>query len=233
MAIRRVLRRRPSDELPPAKLYLDDVREIVDILAAPTPGASASAQSDVALRFRVRGSECDTLEDLEKLGGRARKFEILVSYGSQGYQYSGIRSDIMWTRLILSVPPNAWEKETKIKQIFDANVIWWKNIFFRLPDWFIYLLPMTAVPLIVVVRRFGVNGRTEDVIEGCLFAVFTVPFLCKALGGSVLILRYAHTHGIRRWFEEHGNQLFFLIVGALLATFLKPLAEWLWRLVSH
>jgi hypothetical protein len=69
-----------SDELPAAKLHLDEVREIVEILTAPESGTSSDG---FVVKYRVRDLECDTLDDLGELGGRARQFEIHVSKGGR------------------------------------------------------------------------------------------------------------------------------------------------------
>ena len=68
--IRRQRKEARSDELPIAKLHLDDVRDILQILAAPDSDAS---NPEVHTKFIVRDQECDSIETLRKsvaqLGG--------------------------------------------------------------------------------------------------------------------------------------------------------------------
>ena len=57
--------------LPPAKLYLDDITEIVQILTDSSTDCQAS--------FVAGTSKCDTLDDLKDLGGRATHFVMNIS----------------------------------------------------------------------------------------------------------------------------------------------------------
>ena len=58
-------------ELPPAKLYLDDISEILQILTDSNQGCQAS--------FVVGKSKCDTLDDLKDLRGRTTRFVLDIS----------------------------------------------------------------------------------------------------------------------------------------------------------
>ena len=70
MAIKSLPQSIPS-ELPPAKLYLDDITEILQILTDSNPGCQAS--------FVAGKSKCDTLDDLRDLGGRTTHFVMNIS----------------------------------------------------------------------------------------------------------------------------------------------------------
>jgi len=58
-------------ELPPAKLYLDDITEILQILT--------DSNTDCQASFVAGKSKCDTLDDLRDLGGRTTHFVMHVS----------------------------------------------------------------------------------------------------------------------------------------------------------
>ena len=58
-------------ELPPAKLYLDDIGEILQILTDSGEDCQAS--------FVVGKSKCDTLDDLKDLRGRTTRFVLNIS----------------------------------------------------------------------------------------------------------------------------------------------------------
>jgi len=74
VTIRRITPVPDPDDFPPAKLYLDDVREIVNVLAPPA-GPGQEDQGWV-LSYRVKDRTCDTLDELAQIGGKTRHIEI-------------------------------------------------------------------------------------------------------------------------------------------------------------
>src|SRR5579863_7426490 len=107
------------DELPQAKLYLDDIKEIVEILVAPR-----SDGTEETVKFLTRTWECNTIEELERLGGRAREFEIHVTSNGRN---SSLRMTARRTYLWLDCPElERWSKHGKIKAIFEGSSIRWK-----------------------------------------------------------------------------------------------------------
>src|SRR6266853_6484160 len=70
MAIR-VLQQSIPTKLPPAKLYLDDINEILQILTDSSADCQAS--------FVAGKSKCDTLDDLKELRGRTTHFVMNIS----------------------------------------------------------------------------------------------------------------------------------------------------------
>ena len=72
MTVRRLPKTRQRlDEFTVAKLYLEDVRDITEILIGD------SAVRD--LKYRVRDFECDSVDELEEIGGSARSFAIIAT----------------------------------------------------------------------------------------------------------------------------------------------------------
>ena len=69
MAIKPLPHSIPS-KLPPAKLYLDDITEILQILTDSVPTIQQP---------RFRPSKCDTLDDLKELRGRTTHFVMNIS----------------------------------------------------------------------------------------------------------------------------------------------------------
>jgi hypothetical protein len=217
-----------SDELPIAKLHLDEVRDILQILATPD---SDDNDSDVHTKFIVRDQECDTLEELEKIGGVARQFEMIVE---NGRRESVLKMSAPFTYLRLSCPEqDFWVKQGKIRQIFDANTIWWKNTFVealnRMPPWLAVvlfvgsILPYYLIPSWRSVHRDGTYWTSF-----ILFTVF-LGWLMFSFGGSVVILRYSHAGGIRRWFQDHATQMMLVVLGVVL----KELGDWIFHYFQH
>ena len=64
------------EHLPPARLFLDDVDEITNILFE---ARKASGESALPVKYTVKGKFiCDALSDLKTLGGAVTEFEVRV-----------------------------------------------------------------------------------------------------------------------------------------------------------
>lgn len=75
----KLLRKEPS--LPAVKLYLDDIKDVTEIIARAY--ADSGKPQDVQFVFKVNDDfECTTLAELEEHGGVAKKFEMRVESGS-------------------------------------------------------------------------------------------------------------------------------------------------------
>jgi hypothetical protein len=231
MTLKRVQKsRRMIDELPVAKLYLDDVREIVNIMSLKD---SDSTTRDPQVTYRVGEFQCNTLEELEKIGGTARDFEIVVlNQGRRSY----LHIDGAFTFLNVSGPEidSSFRRE-KIREIFDVNSIWWKQIirqaFERIPFWFLAVVFLVSSTMSHFDPR-PVNYRSFWIPAAVLVLVGYI-----VLGrGSVVRLCYAHASSPKKWIREHATQIAFLILSAVLGAFAKemitPVTNWIahfWR----
>lgn len=230
MAIRRKLSRPSSDELPPAKLYLDDVREITEVLKESV----SDGVGDDFLKYRVRNLECDDIAELEKLAGRTRKLEIEVGKGDR---FSYIRITPSSTLLWLGCSGNNYlASQSRIKAIFDGNVIRWKQLLKEIgelcsliPAWVIGLVILGTV--LISLLAPSSSGHVRINWEGQLVAGIFMAIYVFGFSGSIVMLRYSYAGGVRKWFQEHGNQLFFVVLGVALSYLLNWLLQH-WR-VHH
>src|SRR5216683_7860540 len=78
-------------DLPPARLYLNDIHEIVEIFRAARnyeehmfSEFKFAPDSRETISFECGNKTCDTFEELKKIGGTTRKFKVEVanSFGS-------------------------------------------------------------------------------------------------------------------------------------------------------
>jgi hypothetical protein len=222
-----------SDEMPAAKLYLDDIRDIVEILTAPEAGASSDA---FVVKYRIRDLECDTLEDLEELGGRVRQFEIDVSKGDRtsSLKLTGRRS-YLW---LLCPEIDYWKKQAKIRRVFENNSIAWKNVindaigspvsrsgFWSVGFWIVGFWIINSFLLyaaVFVTRRLAPPAYlpSENLLNWIVLGVVAAALFTYILrfSGSVAVLHYSHTKGWRRFFQEHGVQVLLVVLGVVLKT---------------
>ena len=112
MAIQSFPQSIPS-ELPPAKLYLDDISEILQILT--------DSNADCQASFVAGKSKCDTLDDLRDLGGRTTHFVMNIS--SPG-KHQTLELTPSATRIHIHEigdPLPAWSKYVNVAAIFEKR----------------------------------------------------------------------------------------------------------------
>jgi len=214
LMIKRQSKSQMFDQLPGAKLHLDEVRDIVTILS--TANSDATNESVIG-KYRVRGYESDTLEEVESLGGSARRFQITVE---NGRRWSTLRLEPVLTVLLLSCPESDyWTKYGRVRKIFEDNAICWKNVIAetvkRVPSWL--LLAVCGVSIFSYVWKPVIrHGVTAGVwLTGIAIFILSMSYTL-VFGGSVVRLHYSHTRGLRRWVEEHGTQIALVVVSAIL-----------------
>lgn len=222
------------DELPPAKLYLDDVREIVSILTR------SGAPSEFSVSYLVDSLRCDTIEELQQIGGRTTHFRIDVTEnpGESGIPssapslHSWLRIESVASYLALSCSSEGefWTKRGEVLEIFESNSIPWRRALQgalkRIPLWVVGTLFL----ILFLVRSTPLSERS---IHLSLWALAAALFLGVALylslfRHSVVVLRYAHEHGTRKWLRANSAQILFLIAAAILGAIAKGVVDHLW-----
>jgi hypothetical protein len=185
------IRRKPDsddlDEFPAAKLFLEDVRDIVAILTAPD---SDEKSTEYTVRYRVRDLECDSIEELEKIGGKARRFEIEVS---NRIRSSSLLIRPLATRLWLECPKSdVWVKRGKIKAIFDLNTIRWKELIndafrlaVRVKFWILGVLALGALMLLMQKRTLGEVHWLGQVVFAGVMWLYIFVFIRPRSGASL------------------------------------------------
>jgi hypothetical protein len=168
------------------------------------------------VKYRVRDLECDSLGELEQIGGKTRRFEIEVS---NGVRRSSLRLTGRSTYLHLSCPPeDFWSKHGKIKAIFEGRSIRWKNavnsaVVESFVGWTLFYLAVAVLFYALVPVGWRQSVPSWAISGALVVGLFVYVF---AFSGSVVLLRYAHTRSFRLWFQQHGTQLAFLVVGVAL-----------------
>jgi len=211
-----ITRHRPElpNDLPPARLYLDDVEQIGKIFEDATQGP---------VRYRVGSAHCDTVEDLREFGNRITTLEIAAA-SPRGLPI---------TRCILSITrasvtfygygaKEAFEQEIKAKLwgIFEARKSRWKSLL-RLIPYPVYLCLGVALPVIVmhyvpdssVLRPRGLGAGIIT------WAIFSIVAAMSVFLPCVVELRREHEASIT-W-----QTLKPYVIGAFLGAFFGVLGS--------
>jgi hypothetical protein len=218
MTIRRIPKDHDSfgfdDDLPVAKLYLDEIEQIVEILSDGNSGGK--------IRFRVGNQVCDTIEDLEKMGGSTRDFEVIAVTPNGP---NSVRIKWSGAYLNLSGADDTSPIATEVTKVFSDNAIWWKNMARELMShtrwWFVAAL----IAVLLAVAYFDPSESKAILLPDWHSLSATLLFFYIFLyRGTVVVLRYAHTGGFKKWAREYDSKIALLIAGAVIAEIVRDVA---------
>jgi hypothetical protein len=209
-------------ELPPAKLYLDDISEILQILTDSNQGCQAS--------FVVGKSKCDTLDDLKDLRGRTTRFVLDIS--SPG-KHQTLELTPSATRIHIheigdQLP--AWSKYVNVAAIFEKRRLRLKSVVRSLAAWAFAALWLVAVAVWLFaphVARPVSLYKLPHIAAGFMLAVAVVYYFVSS--HSVVYLRHPQRVGVGRWLEDHKPEIIVGAVCALLAVVATEVIEKGWR----
>ena len=196
--------------LPPAKLYLDDITEIWQILT--------EACDDLRTSVIVGNAQCDSLNELPKMGKRTT--HLVMEISSEGKHHT------------LSLKPGAssihihelgdqvmaWSKYVKVDAIFQKRKLRLKAVVRAAWPWLAALLWLASV---VAARLMHIPAHLTvyqwvNFMAGVLIACSTLFYFLSS--HSVVYLRHPHKLPMWRWLEDHKQELIAGFAGVLLGT---------------
>lgn len=221
MAIKPLPQPIPST-LPPAKLYLDDISEILQVLTDSNPDYQAS--------FVAGQSKCDTLDDLKELRGRTTHFVMNITSPSKHQTLelttsaTRIHIDEIGDQLV------AWSKYVNVAAIFERRKLRLKagvrsaGLWIFVGMWLLAIIAWIFVPHSA--RTLSFNQLT-NLTAGFLVATAVVYYFVSS--HSVVYLRYPQRVGVGRWLEDHKPEIIVGVVCALTGAIATRVAEHYWK----
>jgi len=207
--------------LPPAKLYLDDITEIWQIL---TESCDEPRTSVI-----VGNAQCDSLKDLPNMGGRTT--HLMMEISSPGRHHtlslkpgaSSIHIHELGDQMM------AWSKYVKVEAIFQKRKLGLKSIVRAAWPWMagvLWVLSVIAAKFVTVPRYLTIYEWVHLVTTVVLAAIVVYYFISSH---SIVYLRHPHKVPILRWLEDHKQELIAgfagILVGALAARTLMKGVE--------
>lgn len=116
----------PPLELPPARLFLDDLEEVIGIFREAQKWADPPIQDqELNTTFQVGDWECDTLDDLRTLGEKTRTFHLEVArpYAFSCWTYI-YRDRFAWGSSGLSTE-GRWAVYGQLQRVFEKRKLRW------------------------------------------------------------------------------------------------------------
>jgi len=210
----------PSN-LPPAKLYLDDIHEIFRILTDSNPECEAS--------FIAGQSKCDSLDDLKELRGRATHFVMNIS-SPRKHQTLELTPSV--TRLHIDELGDqlvAWSKYVNVAAVFEKRKLKLKSIVHSLAPLLVaslclltfalWMVPHAAKPLSIY--------ELNRIVAGMLLATAVVYYLIRS--HSIVYLRYPRRVGLGSWLEDHKPEIIVGIICILTGVIATRVVEKVWK----
>ena len=221
MAIRPLPQRIPT-KLPPAKLYLDDINEILQILTDSSADCQAS--------FVAGKSKCDTLDDLKELRGRTTHFVMNISSPGKHQILELTTSTTQIHVYEMGDQLAAWSKYVKVAAIFERRRLKLKSAVRSAGSWILAGLWF----LTIAAWMFGLHIAKPILIRELLHLV-TGIFLAATIvyyfvsSHSIVYLRYPHRVGAGRWLEDHKPEIIVGVICALMGVIATRIVERAWK----
>ena len=221
MAIKPIPHVIPST-LPPAKLYLDDITEILQILTDSSPEYRAT--------FVAGQTKCDTLDELKELRGRATHF---VKNVSSPRKHQTLELTPSATRIHIDEIGDqllAWSKYVNVAAIFERRKLRLKSaVRFLAPllSAGLSLLALTVWTFAPRAARPLSNDELTHVVTGIVLAATVVYYFISS--HSVVYLRYPKRVGVGRWLEDHKPEIIVGLISVLVGAIATRVVEKVWR----
>lgn len=217
----------PSSEriptkLPPAKLYLDDLNEILRILT----DSSADCQSS----FVAGKSKCDSLDDLKKLRGRTTDFVMNISSPGKHQTLELTPSTTQVHIHEMGDQLGAWSKYVKVAAVFERRRLRLKSAVRSVGSWILaglWLLTIAAWVFELHVARPILVYELPRLVTGIILATAVVYYFVSS--HSVVYLRYPHRVRVGRWLEDHKPEIIVGVICALMGVIATRIVERSWK----
>ena len=209
-------------KLPPAKLYLDDVAEILQILTDSSTDCQAS--------FVAGKSKCDTLDDLKDLGRRTTHFVMDISAPGKHQTLELTSSATRIHVYEIGDQLAAWSKYVNVAAIFERRKLRLKSAVRSVRSWI-----FAGLWLATIAAWMFVPHAAKPI------SIYQLPYLATAvilaaavmyyfvISHSVVYLRYPRKAGAGRWFEDHKSEIIVGVISALTAALATRIVERVWK----
>jgi hypothetical protein len=221
LAIRPLPQRIPT-KLPPAKLYLDDINEILQILT--------DSNADSQAGFVAGKSKCDTLDDLQELRGRTTHFVMNVSSPGKHQALELTTSTTQIHVYETGDQVGAWSKYIKVAAIFDRRRLRLKSAIRSAGLWILaglWLLTIAAWMFGLHVTKPILIRELRHLVTGIFLAAAIVYYFISS--HSIVYLRHPQRLGVGRWLEDHKPEIIVGVICGLMGVIASRIVERVWK----
>jgi hypothetical protein len=221
-------------KLPAAKLYLDDIEEVVRILKeawARKPIDAHEENSQITTQFQIGDKVCDEIQDLPKIRKSTGEFTLNISRGRlpYGLEFEITHYATTWTHFGLTYD-EAWAAFRKLDALLQPRRLRWRNLWHASPFWLIYLfgLSVTGLPLLLFYTlRILIPIGLAGALSFAWAILWIVVIVSRLARHSIVVFHYSWDHAARR--EELKTKIAIAGIPSILAFVLGLLAMYLKR----
>ena len=224
MAIRRKEMQIPEG-FPPAKLYLDDLREIIEIFRQSIKYKTSEWNTDSErLVFECDDKTCETLEDLQTVGGKTVNFVLRTSLQGVEHTLAVHPAHVFWRFYGLTIE-GGWDTYRKLAAVFKSKCDRWKAAFCSIPLWVPSLagLPLSLALLFILKKLMPAN--LAAVLDFGLILLFMGFWAVAYFRPTVVFLRPStESSRFRELIKRGAPQIIAALIGAsatLLGLYLR------------
>lgn len=225
MSVRPV--RKLPNNLPPARIYLDDIEEIAAIFTRITETCGSTYYREQTTTYKIDGSiTCDTIEDLRHLRQkRSGDFEL-----TSGVGYIRIsRYDTTWD---IRASDDALQQTTyaQLSTIFEQRKMRIKALVRSFPWWTGILLGYAVPgPVIALIRKLPVSNSGQVSVGALLLVGLVLAIYKLVFQHSVVEFRNAHeSNTLSTRLEELKPYIVGAFIGGAFTALGQRFIKWLW-----
>ena len=219
MAIRKI--HTVPNELPHARLYLDDIEEASRILREAVSIKFQNSDEQPRVVYKIGDLQLDSIDDLQTRGGSTEELEIEV--GKRGSTELRFRGTLKPSIMLYSLDSDVqWSVYGKIESIFERRRMGMKNAIEGLPGWLKWLFWVLIAFVVPNAIWLIPNGtHIGHWLIGTSFITYLI--LVVTLGFTIyqpskVFLVRSHESAIAATAARKGyvRDLVFLVLGALI-----------------
>lgn len=224
MAIRRKEMQIPEG-FPPAKLYLDDIREIIEMFRESIKYKTSERNTDSErLVFECDDKACETLEDLQAVGGKTVNFVIRISLQGVEHTLAVHPAHVFWRFYGLTIA-GGWDTYRKLAAVFKSRCDKWKATFCSIPLWVPSLVgPPLCLALLFILKKL-MPANLAAVLDFGVILLFMVFWAVAYFRPTVVFLRPSNeSSGFRELIKKSTPQIIAALIGVgatLLGVYLR------------
>jgi hypothetical protein len=239
MTITRLPKPVPED-LPPARLYLDDIEEITSILRAALDETRPETKEgektpDTEAKFQVEDRVSAQVLDFEHLKKRTHDLKVFVSQGYRQARVTIAKSGTTWWSIGVH-REKCLDTYGKLKTVFDEKKVRWRAGADAAPWWIFFIIYPAGLILAMILANRLPQLRPHSTMIASITALFltiawTVAVFIISLHHSTVILSYSTDARSKR--EDLRSKIVLLVVGSILGSALTFVTQYVLRKILH
>jgi hypothetical protein len=229
-------------EFPPARLYLDDIEEIVRIFRELVESPKFSEhftpeEVELKVTFSIGNKECDDVLDLPKITRRTRINNLKIRVSKGGWVHTSLTIHWLGSIWLSSgfTKEDTWKAYHKLQPIFEERTPYWRGFIQSLPGWLFGASGLLTFFVLAPILRSLLNPHMPPTL-----AYELSEALSFALVIAIVMGRFPHTTVILRHASEPSTVLQGLrdklptaLIGAALGSVLTFLLTLLGLYLKH